>query len=572
MTSSFDNFGNVVGTPRDKLPDISDTNYLATEADLTEAVNKEIDRQIVDTKEFYDDMMKIEENRYKARDKRLQYIAEITGKVGPIVQSIAAQRATDRENDAKYASDRANRSEIVKLGENAHTYNNTILTKELEENENLALPEVQEILAQLTDDLNPDVDLQTFLYQYDKNKLKAIFKSAFDALQVDKSTNQAEGIDRLNFIGNLISNKIHVDALNRNYDIESGRYEQQYGNIIFDEIEKLKENYSWNLAESITTNRKAKRKEEFNNKIYNSARNISKKPENGQDLTTFSDSKSGLIRQIAVEFFKNQDQPMSKAMDYYFAEAAKAVENGGISVDQANDILNKLPYVDGSSGKEYDNIVDYASTLSPNSKHFGKVTNRIEVLQDAIRAQDDQEQSKLTTDIQTARKVHRDNYDKLLEQDRTPTATEIYQIYSEFTGDPNSYKAGHRLKGDTPQWLKSAVAGLDLAGNEQIQNKLKYAGLLNDQSKVLRTMAAQYLKKEVRELTDTDEFLVQNLESELAGSIALGTSGAKSDFQIHIDKGLSPLSFIADQVDQLRASLESGDFETFFTDTSPKLA
>ena len=53
MTSSFDNFGNVVGTPRDKLPDISDTNYLRTEADLTEAVNKEIDNQIVDTKEFY---------------------------------------------------------------------------------------------------------------------------------------------------------------------------------------------------------------------------------------------------------------------------------------------------------------------------------------------------------------------------------------------------------------------------------------------------------------------------------------------------------------------------------------
>ena len=46
MTSSFDNFGNVVGTPRDKLPDISDTNYLRTEADLTEAVNKEIDENI----------------------------------------------------------------------------------------------------------------------------------------------------------------------------------------------------------------------------------------------------------------------------------------------------------------------------------------------------------------------------------------------------------------------------------------------------------------------------------------------------------------------------------------------
>ena len=151
MTSSFDNFGNVVGTPRDKLPDISDTNYLATEADLTAAVNKEIARNIVDTKEFYDDMMKIEENRYKARDKRLQYIAEITGKVGDLAASIAANRATERENDARLASDRADRNNINQFGENAHTYNNVILNKEIEIEEDPAKAEVQEILAQLAD-------------------------------------------------------------------------------------------------------------------------------------------------------------------------------------------------------------------------------------------------------------------------------------------------------------------------------------------------------------------------------------------------------------------------------------
>ena len=572
MTSSFDNFGNVVGTPRDKLPDISDTNYLATEADLTEAVNKEIDRNIVDTKEFYDDMMKIEENRYKARDKRLAYIAEITGKVGELAQAIKAERATQKENDAKFASDRANRNAIVQLGDNAHTYNNTLLTKELEENENLLQPEVQEILAQLTDDLNPDVDLQTFLYQYDKNKLKAIFKSVHDTLQVDKSTNQLEGVNRLNFIGDLISNKIHVDAQKRGYDIESGRYEKQYDNIIFDEIGKLKENYSWALSESITSNRKAKRTEEFNNKIYESARNISKKPENGQDLTTFSDTKTGLIKQLSVEFFKNQPDAMSKAMDYYFDELAKSIEGGGVSDEHGKDVLYNLPYTDGSSKKKYDNIVEYAATLSPTSKHFGKVTNRIERLNEAIRSQDDTQQNKLKQEIADARKVHRDKYDKLIELDRKPTATEIYQIFSEFTGDPNSYKIGHRLKGDLPEWLKSALTGLDFSGNPEIANKLKYANLINSQSSVLRTAVAQYLKKKVNELTVEDEFLVQQLEQELAASITLGTAGVKSDFQIHIDKGLDPLSFIADEVKSLNDKLNAGDFDTFITDTSPKLA
>ena len=351
MTSSFDNFGNVVGTPRDKLPDISDTNYLRTEADLTEAVNKEIDENIKDTKEFYDDMMKIEENRYKARDKRLEYIFQITGKIGELAAAIKANNATERENDARLSTDRSDRNELINLGENAHTYTNVLLNQEIENEENPARAEIQEILANLADKLNPDVDQQTFLNGYDKETLGATFRSAYDALKVDQSTNQLDGSDQIKFIKRLISNKIHVDAINRGFDIDSGRYEKNYLNIVLDKLDKLEEQHSWMLSDSISKNRKAYRKEQFDNKILDSARNISKLPKNGQDLTTFSDTKAGLIKQLSFEYFSKEDQPMSKAMDLYFDVVSKAVENGGLSVDQGNDILNNLPYVDSSSDK-----------------------------------------------------------------------------------------------------------------------------------------------------------------------------------------------------------------------------
>ena len=572
MTSSFDNFGNVVGTPRDKLPDISDTNYLATEADLTEAVNKEIDRNIVDTKEFYDDMMKIEENRYKARDKRLEYIFKITGQIGEIAKAVKANRATEQENDARLSDDRANRNEIIKQGENEHTLFNVLLDKQIEDEEDPARAEIQEIRANLADKLDPDVTQKTFLNQYEKNYLYGIAQSAFDALKVSQSTNQADAADQIKYIKTLISNKIHVDALGRGFDIDSGRYEKDFINIVLDNLDSIETELLYKVRDQISTNRKAYRKEQFDNKILNSARNISKLPKNGQDLTTFSDTKAGLIKQLSFEYFSKEDQPMSKAMDLYFDVASKAVENGGLSVNQGNDILNNLPYVDSSSGKQYENIVEYAGTLSPASKHFGKVTNRIEQLQDAIRSQNKEEETNDTQQIQDARNVHKKNFDKLMDQDRPPTPTEIYKLYSEFTGDPNSYKAGHRLKGSLPEWLKSSLTGLDLSGNEQIQNKLKYANLINDQSSVLRIAVAKYLKKKVNELTVEDEFIVQQLEQELGGSIALGTAGVKSDFQIHIDKGLDPLSFIADEVKMINARLEAGEFDTFITETSPKLA
>ena len=70
MTSS--SFGNVIGTPRDELPDISSTNYLRTETDLTKSVNDQIDRNILDTKDFHDQMIKIAELRQKNFDDNLK--------------------------------------------------------------------------------------------------------------------------------------------------------------------------------------------------------------------------------------------------------------------------------------------------------------------------------------------------------------------------------------------------------------------------------------------------------------------------------------------------------------------
>ena len=151
MTSSY---GNVIGTPQDEIPDISDTNYLATEADMTAAVNEQIDENIKDTKEFYNDMMKIEENRYAARDKRLQYIAELTGKIGDIAKTVQANELEKKLNDYKYAQDRKNRNEIVNRTDNETSYNGLKLAEFIGNNEDIRLPEVQEILKQLNFDLD----------------------------------------------------------------------------------------------------------------------------------------------------------------------------------------------------------------------------------------------------------------------------------------------------------------------------------------------------------------------------------------------------------------------------------
>ena len=90
MASSFQN---VVGTPRDAVPDISNTNYLKTSADMTEAVNEDSNERIKDTKQFFNQLIELEELADSKFDKRLSAIESLAGDIGTIRKRRLAKEA-----------------------------------------------------------------------------------------------------------------------------------------------------------------------------------------------------------------------------------------------------------------------------------------------------------------------------------------------------------------------------------------------------------------------------------------------------------------------------------------------
>ena len=120
MTSSF---GTVIGTPRDKLPNMGDTNYDRTSPDLADAVNKEIDKNIADTKDFFSDMMKIEELRYKNRDDNIKALASFAKsaaefkKASEQAEKVAEIRREDNEKLDETEQARLDRAEKQQDGE-----------------------------------------------------------------------------------------------------------------------------------------------------------------------------------------------------------------------------------------------------------------------------------------------------------------------------------------------------------------------------------------------------------------------------------------------------------------------
>ena len=98
MTSSF---GNLVGTERDEIPNISGTNYAETEADLTKQVNAQIDANIQDTKEFYDQMAQIQKDIAETPMQNLESLAQFSQSASQAMKALKKRRETqDKINEA----------------------------------------------------------------------------------------------------------------------------------------------------------------------------------------------------------------------------------------------------------------------------------------------------------------------------------------------------------------------------------------------------------------------------------------------------------------------------------------
>jgi len=573
MTSSY---GNVIGTPQDEIPDISDTNYLATEADMTAAVNEQIDENIKDTKEFYNDMMKIEENRYKTRDRRLDAIYKITGKLAELYPT-EAERLEKKLNDYKLSQDRKNRNELVNRTDNETSYNGLKLAEFIGNNEDTRIPEIQEILKQLNFDLDEDVDLKTFLAKYnDEEFIGSIYSSALQQLGHDALTNVQEGVDMRKFVQQLIRNKIHVEAIKRGFDIESGRYEKNLLKIVQPGIDNIARRYGYALTTQINNNLKAEQKEILDDKIRVSATSINISPENGQDLTTFTD-KNSLIKQISVAPTYGFNGDMSKANDYYFDKIAELLENNKITIAQANAVLEDLPYSDFATQTDFANIRDYLASLDPESEFFLKVSNRIKKVDDAIDA-------KFTARNKDEEKVHKrlqrpyekevkSLYELAAKNNRKVNAAEAFKIIQGYYGDPNLWVPNHPIKGVKPKFITDLETSIDYLGNKDVDVQLKNAALINGFDGAILKSIAIYKKKQVGDLDAKDYFLATTLKDELKASLIRAEDpGGKSDFEIHVDNGNDPKLFVQEKLNEILDNLNNGDYDATLVVNSSKLA
>ena len=162
MTSSF---GTIVGRERDKIPGYGIDNYAATEADLTNEVNNQINRNQEDTRRFYNEMAQIQKLIAETPLQNLQALASFSQSAGQAIRVYKQrQEAQEKINEAMEFLDKNSSATLRdaegKLNLEDAKFNSDLLNENTEASinflrtRNAALPQdasLKQILRELND-------------------------------------------------------------------------------------------------------------------------------------------------------------------------------------------------------------------------------------------------------------------------------------------------------------------------------------------------------------------------------------------------------------------------------------
>ena len=376
MTSSFQT---VVGTPRDQVPDISNTNYLNTEADMTESVNKEIDDNIKDTKQFFDQMVELEELAASKFDKRLAAIESIAGSVGSIMKR---RRAAEADELSKTLTEQI----FDKFGAANEEFNNARNEYQLSESkakgviyfDNKSELEKLELVQGILSEEELDGPIRENLKYYLERRA-----ALTDTINSNGTLDSTTDIEFMDNAQKALFSFVRTVAYN---ELANGRdptdprfmrlFVKEVAKPLFDDIEKERRGWGANLREKVLT----EQQKILDNRIIESVKgaNILTREGTRSDSTFYADS--GVIHQVAEERFNGDRQ---KATDYVYDRIGQLVKDGELLPMEAREMYQNLVYFD-QNGKEYANYETYLEQQTEGTAFAARVQGRINRLSKII--------------------------------------------------------------------------------------------------------------------------------------------------------------------------------------------
>ena len=365
MTSSF---GNLVGTERDEIPNISNTNYAETEADLTKTVNDQINANIEDTKRFYDQMAEIQKVIAETPLRNLESLAQFSTTAQQTMKAFEKRRETqDLINESMSFLDN---NDLDKLRgadgkfnlENAK-FDNELLRENTEESinflrtRNAELPEnitTRELLRRLNE--NYYGARQQFINE----------NGGKDITDIDEYMKLHTAADELMVTGML------MQAEQYGIDINSRQFRRLFYEKVYPDIKRRRENNIQTWKSEANRKFEQNRTKKLDKIIVDTLQPYDANSNTSVDIVTLVDTIQNTMN------FKTRKE----ATDYLFARVATEVES-----EQPQLNLSHLNYLfdgalhkhDGNGGKLYKYADGPFGGKNANSSLIQKIETKLAI-------------------------------------------------------------------------------------------------------------------------------------------------------------------------------------------------
>ena len=370
MTSSFQN---IVGTPRDQVPDISRTNYLEIDSNLTDATNQQINEDIKETRRHFDQMVELERLAASKFSKRLSLIASIAGSVGSIAKKINEQEAAleadgvGRAARKEFQEDIENRAEEAEvIFENEQNTGEAIAKGEIKKDETLTETEKLELIDGFIPDEEADYKMNESISFYKK---ESIINNVDDLMRSKGAYNSRSNDEFNTHREEVIQSFLRTAAYNEikeGRDPNSRRFKRKLIRevlpLVLKRLDKSSSSFQFDLKKNILEDQSFVRTTRIARAVETAFKSVDGKAIND---TVFKEG--GIIDQIAIE----ENISGAQARSLFFTEVGQLVKTGAIEPEAARNLISGVPYVAANEqGKTYDSLQDYVDKQKNQTSDF----------------------------------------------------------------------------------------------------------------------------------------------------------------------------------------------------------
>ena len=289
MTSSF---SNLVGTERDRIPELPVSNYASTEANMEEAVNKQIDTNIADQERFFKELGDIEALKAQNFFDNLSSLNQLVGSVAQF------QEAREKNREAR---------ETLKFAKNLYETKQNEFLEFQEKRRDMTDSEQEAVLREMA---GGDPQIYEFLkarYAPDLEQLESNdFRRGYNDFAVSGFKNRVQGRNLLNkatrqeavdgtddIIENIVT-KYFIDADAKGLNIQSRDLRRHFLKELYPSLIKAKEE-TLNTYDRVSTNNYLKNVDRDVDNLIVSTIN-SKNASTGEYDGIIDDEEVGLIQ------------------------------------------------------------------------------------------------------------------------------------------------------------------------------------------------------------------------------------------------------------------------------------